>query len=81
MLETYHGERFCGTFASYITKLLSMWNNPMSHFFGVKMQMDVLSNKDPLKSVSVIDQFTMRFNDYDISECRMVHFRIIHDHI
>jgi hypothetical protein len=36
------------------------------------MQMDVLNNKDPLKSVSIIDQFTMRFNDYDISECRMV---------
>jgi hypothetical protein len=36
------------------------------------MQMDVLTNKDPLKSVSIIDQFTMRFNDYDISECRMV---------
>jgi hypothetical protein len=52
--------------------LFPAYKQKMVYDFFKIMQMDVLTNKDPLKSVSIIDQFTMRFNDYDISECRMV---------
>ncbi|XP_047051951.1 uncharacterized protein LOC124657441 [Lolium rigidum] len=32
----------------------------------------VLGSNDPLECISIIYQFTMMFNEYDISECRMI---------
>nr|XP_051189964.1 uncharacterized protein LOC127303252 [Lolium perenne] len=42
------------------------------HIMESDFAMLVLENKDPLECISIIYQFTMMFNEYDISECRMI---------
>lgn len=44
------------------------WRHVMESDFA----MLVLGNIDPLECISVLYQFTMMFNEYDISECRMI---------
>ncbi|XP_047085102.1 uncharacterized protein LOC124696413 [Lolium rigidum] len=42
------------------------------HIMESDFAMLVLGSNDPLECISIIYQFTMLFNEYDISECRMI---------